>query len=93
MAEPMPGKPNDFIVRLDGMKLDDATRHRVASAIQSAVLGELGRLDLGGQTGVSTILVHTPKEWLGKWLREVHGPGPQNPLQGIDARLGVTEQR
>jgi hypothetical protein len=64
----MPGRAQDFIVRLDGLKLDQASRDRIAGAIQTAVMSELGRLDLGGD---GTILIHTPKEWLGRWLREV----------------------
>jgi hypothetical protein len=69
LSDPMPGRPQDFIVRLDGLKLDEAARNRIAGAIQTAVMSELGRLDLGHP---ETILIHTPKEWLGRWLREIH---------------------
>jgi len=66
MSNPMPGKPADFIVRLDGLQLDEASRNRIAGAIQAAALAELGRLDLAG---AKPGLAYIPLKWLGMWLR------------------------
>ena len=69
MSNPMPGKPSDFVVRLDGLELDERTRDRIAAALQSAVVAELGRLDLAQKNpGVAYI---PRKEWLGIWLRSI----------------------
>lgn len=89
MSEPMPGKPNDFIVRLDGLPLDEAAKRRIAGAIQSAVLGELGKLDLAGKKPTNS-LVHIPIEWRGLWLREV--TKLSEGLGEIGKTLGVTER-
>ena len=85
-SDPMPAKTHDFIVRLDGLKIDEGARQRIAQALQSAALSELGRLDLHGRE--STVVIHTPKEWLGRWLREV---GHLEGLQDIERKLGVKE--
>ena len=69
MSDPMPGKPADFIVRLDGLGLSDDARSRIAAALQAATLAELGRLDLGHQTGAAAFIPR--KEWLGFWLRSM----------------------
>jgi hypothetical protein len=66
MSDPMPAKPNDFIVRLDGLQLDEASRNRIAGAIRAAALAELGRLDLAG---AKPGLAYIPLKWLGIWLR------------------------
>jgi hypothetical protein len=89
MSNPMSGKPNDFIVRLDGLPLDEAARHRIAGAIQSAVLAELGKLDLAGNKPTNA-LFHIPTEWLGLWLREV--TGLREGLGELKKTLGVTER-
>jgi hypothetical protein len=88
MADPMPGKPNDFIVRLDGLKLDEAARHRISSAIQAAVLSELGTIDLTGR-GPTGGLAFIPIKWKGLWLREV---ARLPELGDFGKTLGVTEQ-
>jgi hypothetical protein len=67
----MSAKPNDFIVRLDGLKLDEAARGRISAAIQSAVVAELGRLDLAGLHS-SNRLAYFPIRWPGLWLREIN---------------------
>jgi hypothetical protein len=87
MSDPMPGRPSDFIVRLEGVKLDDAGRRRLSNAIQNAVMSELGLIDLNpkGNWGV-----HIPKEWLGRWLRQVEN---LNDLQGLGNKaLNVHER-
>jgi hypothetical protein len=89
MSEPMPGKPNDFIVRLDGLPLDQAAKRRIAGAIQSAVLGELGKLDLAGNKPTNS-LVHIPIEWLGLWLRDA--TNLREGLGDMGKTLGVTER-
>jgi hypothetical protein len=88
-SDPMPGKSSDFVVRLDGLNLDDGARDRIASALQASVLAELGRLDLGHKTGG---LAYFPrKEWLGIWLRSIAD------IKGISGQdfnkvLNVTER-
>jgi hypothetical protein len=67
----MSAKPNDFIVRLDGLKLDEAARGRISAAIQSAVVAELGRLDLPGLHS-SNRFAYFPIRWPGFWLREIN---------------------
>ena len=89
MSEPMHGKPHDFMVRLDGLKLDEATSHRIAGAIQAVVISELGKLDLtGGQHHGS--LAYIPKDWLGIWLRQIPRPpegfGTSGRPQGFGER-------
>jgi hypothetical protein len=72
MANPMPGKSqrNDFIVRLDGLPLDPVSKRQIAAAIQSAVLAELGKIDLTGNQPENR-LAHIPIQWLGIWLRDL----------------------
>jgi hypothetical protein len=64
MSDPMPGRPNDFVVRLEGLKLDEAARNRIAGAIQAAVLKELGTIDLSGSNPANN-LIHIPITWRG----------------------------
>lgn len=87
MSEPMPGKPHDFMVRLDGLKLDEATSHRIAGAIQAAVMSELAKLDLsGGQPHGS--VAYIPKDWLGIWLRQIPGLPEGFGRTGIPEHFG-----
>jgi hypothetical protein len=60
----------DFVVRLDGLRLDDAARSRLAGAVQAAVMAELGKLDLTGGRPVPT-LAYLPLKWRGIWLRDI----------------------
>ena len=69
MSDPMPGKAADFVVRLDGLGLDDSARDRIAAALQAATLAELGRLDLGHKAGAAAFIPR--KEWYGLWLRSM----------------------
>jgi hypothetical protein len=66
----MPGKPTDFVLRVDGLNLPDAARERIAGALQAALMSELGRLDLGGAR-TETVAYIPHKEWLGLWLRSL----------------------
>lgn len=56
---------NDFIVRLDGLKLDEAAKARLAGRIQGAVLREIAGIDTGGD--LYAFVPH--KEWIGLWVR------------------------
>ena len=66
---------SDFVVRIDTAKLNDRQAAALSSAIQGAVLAELGKLDLahaaapaaGGPFG--SIIFHP--EWRGLWLRNL----------------------
>jgi len=88
MSDPMPGKPHDFVVRIEGLPLDEEAQRRIAGAIQGAMLSELGRLDLAGRDPNPT-LSYIPIRWLGIWLRDartLQAPGEFNK------DLGVTER-
>lgn len=87
MSDPMPLKPHDFIVRLDGLPLDEPTRQRIAGAIQAAVLSELGKLDLAGAKPAAG-LAYLPHRWWGIWYR-VRADVLEN-LGGLGKTLGVT---
>lgn len=56
----------DFIVKLDGIKLDTKATEEVNRALQATALRELARLDLAPTYSVR---VPRPKEWLGIWIR------------------------
>jgi hypothetical protein len=47
-------KPHDFIVRLEGLQLSAEHQHQIASAIQSVVMAELGKVDLAAQKTATT---------------------------------------
>ena len=89
MSDPMPGKPNDFVVRLDGLRLDEAAKNRIAGAIQSAVVAELGLIDHGGNKPFSA-LAYIPLKWRGYWLREIDRL-PENIAQ-FNKQLNVEER-
>ena len=56
---------SDFIVHVEGVKLDEAVRARLAGRIQAAVLKEIATIDTGGD-----MLARIPhREWWGLWLR------------------------
>jgi hypothetical protein len=64
------GKPHDFIVRLEGLKLSAEHQNQIASAIQSAVMAELGKVDLAprktANTGGNVVnLAMLPIKWRG----------------------------
>lgn len=63
------GNEHDFIVRLEGLNLDEAAKQRIAGAIQGAVMAELGRIDLRGQAGFPGFFPR--KDWLGFILRDM----------------------
>jgi hypothetical protein len=65
----MPGKPSDFVVRLDGLDLSESAKNHIAAALQASVVAELGRLDLAHKA--SGLAYFPRKEWLGLWLRSV----------------------
>jgi len=84
MADTM-GK-NDFIVRLDGLKIDEATKARLAGRIQGAVLRELAGVDTGGDYHAFV----PRKEWYGLWVRmnaalQKQLGGAQVALPGLQA--------
>lgn len=64
---------SDFVVRIDTAKLSEKQAAAIASAIQGAVLSELGKLDLAKNRsvglGVGSILQHP--EWRGLWIRNL----------------------
>lgn len=88
MADPMPGKPHDFVVRIEGLPLDEEAQRRIAGAIQGVLLSELGRLDLAGVKPKPT-LSYIPVQWLGIWLRDARNL--QGPIE-FNKNLGVTER-
>ncbi|NUO64669.1 MAG: hypothetical protein HOQ11_01570 [Gemmatimonadaceae bacterium] len=57
---------SDFIVHVEGVKLDDAVRARLAGRIQAAVLKELAGIDTGGD--LHARIPH--RDWWGLWLRK-----------------------
>jgi hypothetical protein len=91
MSDPMPAKahPHDFIVRLEGLQLDEASRSRIAGAIQGAVMLELGRLDLAGPKRLGGF-AHIPIDWLGFWLREA--TNAQEALKGLGGTLQIVDR-
>jgi hypothetical protein len=79
---------SDFVVRIDTAKLSAKQAAAIASAIQGAVLAELGQLDLAhgepekgaaSGVGVGSIVFHP--EWRGLWLRNLRDL--QDPLQPV----------
>jgi hypothetical protein len=67
---------NDFIVKLDGLSLTQEAAQSLAREIQSLVLRELARIDLGGD-----LHAHIPRrEWYGIWLAKVK---PQDINTGV----------
>jgi hypothetical protein len=89
MSDPMPGKPHDFVVRIEGLPLDEEAQRRIAGAIQGALLSELGRLDLAG-TNPKPTLSYIPVQWLGIWLREARHL--QDPIE-FNQNLEVTKAK
>jgi hypothetical protein len=55
----------DLIVRLDGLKISKEAEASINREVQSTVLREIAKLDLGGDF-TSRI---PRKEWLGIWIR------------------------
>jgi hypothetical protein len=91
MSDPMPGKPHDFIVRLDGLRLDAAAHNRIASAIQSAVVEELGRVDLAGTHPPPPAFAYFPLKWRGLWLHEAAGLKNLGDLANPQLTVAVRE--
>jgi hypothetical protein len=63
---------SDFVVRIDTAKLNEKQAGAIASAIQVAVVAELGKVDLArdfGGTPAAAISLHP--EWRGYWLRSL----------------------
>jgi len=68
----------DFIFRVDHVHLSEAQQEKIASAIQGAVLTELARLDLHGDTRSKTTqaavgpsggeCIYIPHNWKGGML-------------------------
>ena len=68
----------DFIFRVDNVHLTESQQERIASAIQGAVLTELARLDLHGDTRSKTTqaavsaptgdCIYIPHNWKGGML-------------------------
>jgi hypothetical protein len=88
MSDPTAVRPNDFVVRLDGLPLDDGARQRIAAALQSAAVAELGRLDLNKRDAFAYI---PRKEWYGLWLRTIAQAGEFRG-QDFAKPLEVTER-
>ena len=87
MSTPMPGKPHDFVVRVEGLPLNEEAQRRIAGAIQGALLSELGRLDLASAKPEPRFS-YIPVQWLGIWLREARH---LQDLRDLTKNLGVTE--
>ena len=68
---------NRFVVHLGELKLRDRQERRFEEAIQTAVLGELARIDFQGD-----LVARFPREWLGIWI-DVRGD------LGIEDKLAV----
>ena len=83
---------SDFVVRIDTAKLNAKQSAAMASAIQGAVLAELGKLDIAPAAaehaagaaaapagfGTGSILFHP--EWRGIWIRNLKDlQAPQQP--------------
>ena len=56
----------DFIVKLDGIKLDTAAEKRMNDAVQAAVLRVIAEIDVAPTYAVR---IPRPPEWLGIWIR------------------------
>lgn len=56
----------DFIVKLDGIKLDTADEKRMNRELQAAVLRVLAEVDVAPTYSVR---IPRPPEWLGIWIR------------------------
>ena len=56
----------DFIVKLDGIKLDTAAEKKMNDAVRSAVLRVLAEVDVAPTYAVK---IPRPPEWLGIWIR------------------------
>lgn len=87
MSNPAEANSADFIVRLEGLHLDEAARNRVAGAVQAAVMAELGKLDLTAGRP-KPAFAYLPLKWRGIWLRERLPEG----LGELGRDLGVTER-
>jgi hypothetical protein len=59
----MPETGSEFIIKLNGIKLPPDAEARIEKAIRGAVMHELARTDLKGDT-----MALIPKRWLGLWL-------------------------
>ncbi len=88
---------SDFVVRIDTAKLSSKQAAAIASAIQGAVLAELGELDLAhpadpgslkaaaGPVGLGSIIFHP--EWRGLWIRNIKDlQSPQQTILTVQAR-------
>lgn len=56
----------DFIVKLDGIKLDTAAQKKMNDAVQAAVLRVIAEIDVAPTYAVR---IPRPPEWLGIWIR------------------------
>ena len=56
----------DFIVKLDGIKLDTAAEKKMNDAVRAAVLRVLAEVDVAPTYAVK---IPRPPEWLGIWIR------------------------
>jgi hypothetical protein len=86
-------KSHDFIVRLEGLQLSEQDQNRIAAAIQSVVMAELGKVDSAGgktanATGAGGSLALLPVKWRGILYRPSASPN----IAGLDKTLGVTER-
>jgi hypothetical protein len=92
MSDPMPAKntSHDFIVRLDGLQLDETARSRIAGAVQGAVMSELGQLDLAARKRLGGLAFIPHQWWWGFWLRETaHLP---QDLKDVEKGFQVVER-
>jgi hypothetical protein len=56
----------EFIVKLDGIKLDTAAEKKMNNEVQAAVLRVLAEIDVAPTYGVR---IPRRPEWLGIWIR------------------------
>jgi hypothetical protein len=81
----MPDKGSEFIVKLNGIKLSADAEARIDKAIRSAVMQELARTDLKGDT----VALIPRKEWMGIWLDVFRAGRPQKvPILRVEEIQG-----
>lgn len=71
---------NDFVFRVEGVKLDAKAQQLISNAIANAVNVEIGRLNLGPQGGQIIL----PTKWPGGiWIRLQGRPGSAQKIEQV----------
>jgi len=80
MPEEKPISGNDFVFRIEGVKLDAKAQQRISHAIANAVNVEINRLDLEPQGGQIIL----PTKWPGGiWIKLKDRPGIAQKLEQL----------